>query len=276
MPPRRAHGVAVDIPLRLNLADELLRRAMDSGLAETPAIYYQDEVITYRELDQRASRLAGGLRSVGVEPTDRVLLRFPNRPEFVVAWFALQKLGAVVLATMPLLRARELEYVANDSRVKVALVSSDLYEEMEKARPQFKTIEKIVVSGGNAAESPTFEELAGFEAVPSVEIGRDDPALIAYTSGSTGVPKGCVHFPSDVLASADTYGKQVLAPEPGDIFTGHPPLAFTFGLGGLLVYPLRFGAATCLIERSRPRPCWKPSPGTVRPERSALRLPTSS
>ncbi len=255
MPPRRAHGVTVEIPSRLNLADELLRRAMDSGLAEMPAIYYRDEIISYRELDERASRLAGGLRSIGVEPTDRVLLRFPNRPEFVVAWFALQKLGAVVLATMPLLRARELEYVSNDSRVKVALVSSDLYEEMEKARPQLDTIEKIVVSGDSTSGSPgspTFEELAAYEPVPSVEIGRDEPALIAYTSGSTGVPKGCVHFPSDVLASADTYAKKVLAPEPGDIFTGHPPLAFTFGLGGLLVYPLRFGAATCLIERFTP------------------------
>jgi 2-aminobenzoate-CoA ligase len=252
MPPRRAHGVTVEIPSRLNLADELLRRAMDSGLAETPAIYYQDEIISYRELDERASRLAGGLRSIGVELADRVLLRFPNRPEFVVAWFALQKLGAVVLATMPLLRARELEYVANDSQVKVALVSSDLYEEMEKARPQLDTVQKIVVSGDPTSDSPTFEELAAYEPVPSVEIGRDDPALIAYTSGSTGVPKGCVHFPSDVLASADTYGKKILAPEPGDIFTGHPPLAFTFGLGGLLVYPLRFGAATCLIERFTP------------------------
>ena len=261
IPPRQAHGVTVEIPSRLNLADELLRRVMDSGLAETPAIYYKDEIISYRELDERASRLAGGLRSLGVEPTDRVLLRFPNRPEFVVAWFALQKLGAVVLATMPLLRARELEYVANDSRVKVALVSSDLYEELEKARPKLETVQKIVVSGGGASGStsspgstgsPTFEELAASEPVHSVEIGRDDPALIAYTSGSTGVPKGCVHFPSDVLASADTYGKKVLAPEPGDIFTGHPPLAFTFGLGGLLVYPLRFGAATCLIERFTP------------------------
>ncbi len=255
IPPRRAHGVEVEIPSRLNLADELLRRAMDSGLAETPAIYYRDEIISYRELDERASRLAGGLRSIGVEPTDRVLLRFPNRPELVVAWFALQKLGAVVLATMPLLRARELEYVSNDSRVKVALVSSDLREEMEKARSQLDTVEKIVVSGDSASGSsgsPALEELAAFEPVRSVEIGRDEPALIAYTSGSTGVPKGCVHFPSDVLASADTYGREVLAPEPGDIFTGHPPLAFTFGLGGLLVYPLRFGAATCLIERFTP------------------------
>jgi 2-aminobenzoate-CoA ligase len=252
MPPRQSHGVQIDIPARLNLADEILRRAMDSGLADRPAVYSQDQVLTYRELDEKASRLAGGLRKMGIEATDRVLLRFPNRPDFVVAWFALQKLGAVVLATMPLLRARELEYVANDSEVKTALVSSDLLEELDKARPKFTTVQQVVVAGGKGSDSESFEELCSAEPARSVEVGCNDPALIAYTSGSTGVPKGCVHFPSDVLASADTYGKEVLAPEPGDIFTGHPPLAFTFGLGGLLVYPLRFGAATCLIERFTP------------------------
>jgi 2-aminobenzoate-CoA ligase len=252
MPPRETHGVRIDVPTRLNLADELLRRAMDSGLAERPAVYYKDQVLTYRGLDESASRLAGGLRKMGIEPTDRVLLRFPNRPEFIVSWFALQKLGAVTLATMPLLRARELEYVANDSQVKAVLVSSDLLDELEKARPRLETVQDVVVSGQTGSGSASLEEIASSEPVSSVEVGRDDPALIAYTSGSTGVPKGCVHFPSDLLASADTYGKEILAPEPGDIFTGHPPLAFTFGLGGLLVYPLRFGAATCLIDRFTP------------------------
>ena len=254
LPQREAYGVQIHIPTRLNLADEILRHPMESGLADRPAVVFKDQSLTFRELEEKACRLAGGLRDrVGINTGDRILVRFPNRPDFIVTWFALQKLGAVVLATMPMLRARELEYVANDAEVKAVIVASELLEEVEKARSKLTTNPILVVAGGNGLGSPTFEELAA--AIPiksSVEVGRDEPVLLAYTSGSTGVPKGCVHFSSDVLASADTYGRKILAPEPGDVFTGHPPMAFTFGLGGLLVYPLRFGAATCLIERFTP------------------------
>lgn len=252
LPPRKSHGIPLEYPVRLNLADELVRNAMDSGHAEAPAVYYGDDIIRYRELDERAARCAGGLRRLRIEPGDRVMLRFFNRPEAVVVWLAVQKLGAIAVSTMPLLRARELEYIANDSGSRCLLVSSDLLEEVGKARERFTTIETIVVSGDAPSGTVPFEQVAGGEAVASCEVGRDDPALIAYTSGSTGVPKGCVHFPSDVLASADTYGKEVLCPAAGDVFTGHPPLAFTFGLGGLLVFPFRFGAATCLLDRFTP------------------------
>ncbi|MFQ5792658.1 MAG: AMP-binding protein, partial [Acidobacteriota bacterium] len=251
-PPRKSHGKPLELPAKVNLADELLRPAMESGHAESPALYYGDEVLSFRELDERASRVAGGLRRLGVDSGDRVMLRFPNGPELVVSWLAIQKLGAVVVATMPLLRARELQYIANDAEARLLLVSSDLLEEVRKARQGFTTIEKLIVSGETPPDAVAFGEVASGPPLDSVEIGRDDPSILAYTSGSTGVPKGCVHFPSDVLASAESYAKEILAPEPGDVFTGHPPLAFTFGLGGLLVFPFRFGAATCLIGRFTP------------------------
>jgi 2-aminobenzoate-CoA ligase len=245
LPPREPYGVRLDYPARLNLADELVTRSMDSGAADAPAIFYGDRTLSYRELDGRASRCAGGLRQLGIQPGDRVMLRFFNRPDAVVAWLAVQKLGAVAVFTMPLLRARELEYIANDSESRCLLVSSDLLEEVAKARERFRTIDTLVVAGEPVSGTVAFEELAAGEAVASREVGRDEPALIAYTSGSTGVPKGCVHFPSDVLASADTYGKEILSPRPV------PPPASS--------------------SASRRRRCWRPSAVIERPVHFVLR-----
>lgn len=253
LPKRQAHGKALVYASRLNLADELLKNSIDSGRAERPAVYYQDQVLSYRQLDEKASRVAGGLRERGIEPGDRVMLRLPNRPEFVIAWLAIQKLGAVAVASMPLLRARELEMIAADSEAKTLIVSADLLEEVQKlGAERLARLGQLVVSGEAPSGTTPFAELASHRPVGSVEVARDQPVLLAYTSGSTGVPKGCVHFPEDILASADTYAKEILTPASGDVFTGHPSLAFTFGLGGLLVFPFRFGAATCLVEGFTP------------------------
>ncbi len=252
IPPRPAHDRSLDYPKRLNLADELLRPAIESGLADAPAVYYQHQVLSFRELDEQASRLAGGLQRLGVQPGDRVMLRFPNRPELVLSWLAIQKLAAVGVATMPLLRSRELTYIANDSQAEILLVSSDLLEEVEKAKEDFSTLRQLVVAGKAPSGTVPFGDVASGDAVASTELGREETCLIAYTSGSTGIPEGFVQFPSDRLGSADTYAREILSPERGDVFTGHPSLAFTFGLGGLLVFPLRFGAATCLIEGFTP------------------------
>ena len=162
-------------------------------------------IISYRELDERASRLAGGLRSLGVEPTDRVLLRFPNRPEFVVAWFALQKLGAVVLATMPLLRARELEYVANDSQVKVALVSSDLYEELEKARPKARDRSKDRCIGRRSVRLVKLTRLADLRGARGVRTRCPRWRSVGTIRRSSLTHREAPVFPKAVSTSRATY-----------------------------------------------------------------------
>jgi 2-aminobenzoate-CoA ligase len=235
-------------PVRLNVAAELLDANADGGRAGRPAIHYQDQVLTYGELQKRVNRLANGLRAAGVDRGDRVLLRMPNCPEFVVTWLACQKLGVVTVSTMPLLRARELAYIAQDAGTRVAVVSSGLREELERARLNAPDLEQLIVVGearpGDTAWSALLDGQR--DRVPVTDTRADDVAMIAYTSGSTGVPKGCVHQHVDILGSADSYARYVLRPTEEDRFGGHPTLAFTFGTGGLLVYPFRFGAATVL------------------------------
>src|SRR2546422_9998450 len=162
----------------------------------------------------------------------------PNVPEFIVTWLACQKLGIVTVGTMPMLRARELAYIAEDAGTKTAIVWGDLRDELERARAQSPVLERLIVVGKARDTDTTLASLmiGRPEKFGTVTTGRDDLAMIAYTSGSTGVPKGCVHFHRDILASADAYARSVLAPSPEDRFGGHPTLAFTFGTGGLLVF----------------------------------------
>jgi 2-aminobenzoate-CoA ligase len=233
---------------RLNVATELLDRNADGDHADRPAIYAGERVITYAELARQVNRLCHGLRSLGLEAGDRVLLRLPNVPEFILAWLACQKLGVVTVATMPMLRARELAYIAGDAGTTTAIVWGDLREELERARDQAPVLQRLLVVGKARDHDLSLGSLmvGRPQHFTAVDTDRDDIAMIAYTSGSTGVPKGCVHFHRDILASADSYARHVLGPTPEDRFGGHPTLAFTFGTGGLLVFPFRFGAATVL------------------------------
>jgi 2-aminobenzoate-CoA ligase len=235
-------------PVRLNVATELLDVHADGGRAGRPAIHYHDQVLTYGALQKRVNRLAHGLRAAGLERGDRVLLRLPNCPEFVVTWLACQKLGVVTVSTMPLLRARELAYVARDAGTRLAVVWGGLREELDRAREAAPELARLVVVGDpGAGELGWAALLEGQpERFTAVDTRADDVAMIAYTSGSTGVPKGCIHQHVDILASADSYARYVLRPTEEDRFGGHPTLAFTFGTGGLLVFPLRFGASTVL------------------------------
>jgi 2-aminobenzoate-CoA ligase len=235
-------------PARLNVGEALLDANADGGRAGRPAIHAGGRVITYGELAARVNRLANGLRASGLERGDRVLLRLPNVPDFVVAWLACQKAGIVTVASMPMLRARELAYVAADAGTRAAIVWGGLREELERAREQAPVLERLIVAGDARSGDVTLDGLmAGQpERFAAADTERDDIAMIAYTSGSTGVPKGCVHFHRDILASADAYARHVLRPTEEDRFGGHPTLAFTFGTGGLLVFPFRFGASTVL------------------------------
>jgi 2-aminobenzoate-CoA ligase len=247
-------------PPTLNVAAELVDAHVASDHDHDTAVIFESEKLSYGELQRTTNRIGRALLRLGVTPGDRVAIRMPNRPVFVATWLAVQKIGAVGVSTMPMLRARELAYIVNDSGAKVFVSASDLLDELLRARTSFDHPVKII-SATPADSSPLPEGVEGSldallagesDALEAHPTPRDALALIAYTSGSTGVPKGTTHSPTDILASADGYARHILSPRRSDIFGGHPTLAFTFGLGGLLVFPFRFGAATALLDRYTP------------------------
>ena len=245
----------------LNVAAELVDAHVGSGHGDETAVIFEGAKLSYRELQRITNRVGRALLRLGVMPGDRVAMRMPNRPVFVATWLAVQKIGAVAVSTMPMLRARELAYIVNDSAAKVFVCASDLLEELLRARASFDHPVTIVAAAA-PGDSGTLTEgvdasldallAAESDALDAQATARDALALIAYTSGSTGVPKGTTHSPTDILVSADGYARHILDPRRGDVFGGHPTLAFTFGLGGLLVFPFRFGAATVLLDRYTP------------------------
>ena len=249
-------------PASLNVAHELLDLHVANGRGADTAVIFDGARTSYAELQRMTNRIGRALGRLGVAPGDRVAMRLPNRPVFVAAWLAVQKIGAVGVSTMPMLRARELAYIANDSGAKVFVCASDLLDELLRARATFDHPVAIVAAAqdsGDSAPLPSGVEasldvVAGAESdsLDAYPTNRDALSLIAYTSGSTGVPKGTTHSPTDILASADGYARHILDPRRTDVFGGHPTLAFTFGLGGLLVFPFRVGAATALLDRYTP------------------------
>jgi 2-aminobenzoate-CoA ligase len=240
-------------PARLNCAVELLDRTADAGHADRPAILWDGGCWTYREMVERSNRIAAVLRDdLGVVPGNRVLLRGPNSPMMAACWFGVLKAGGIVVATMPLLRSRELVTVTEKAQVHLALTDHRLRAELEEARGLTTVIERIV-AWGTEDEGSLDRLMAGKPAeFAAVDTAADDVALIAFTSGTTGKPKGAMHVHRDVLAVCDTFSRYVLQPSADDVFCGSPPLAFTFGLGGLLLFPLHAGAATLLIEQPTP------------------------
>jgi 2-aminobenzoate-CoA ligase len=227
-------------PERLNAADALLEH-------DGPCVHGDDAVWSYEELRERSGRVARVLlEEMGLVPGNRVLLHGPNTPELIACWFGILRAGGVVVATMPLLRAGELGKVIAKAQVTHALVDGPLAGEVETARAQQPVLSSI----------RRFDKVAGRDAgFESVATANDDVALIAFTSGTTGEPKGCMHLHRDLLATCDTFGRHILDPQPDEVFSGTPPLAFTFGLGGLVLFPLRFGASTA--------PCAKPGPDAL-------------
>jgi 2-aminobenzoate-CoA ligase len=241
-------------PERLNCAVELLDRWLAAGHGERPCLIAPGETLSYAQLAERVNRIANVLtRDLGMAAGHRVLLRGPNSPMMVAAYLAVIKAGGVVVATMPLLRAKEIAYPIAKARIRLALCDHRLDEEMEKARAVPGDLERVVYWGGDGAEAlETLMAKPGYERFAACDTASDDVCLIGFTSGTTGEPKGTMHFHRDMLATCDSYGRHVLRADARDRFIGSPPLAFTFGLGGLVLFPLRVGAATILIEKVAP------------------------
>ena len=230
-------------PDRLNAADELLA----GGAGGAPCVHGDGFVWSYDEVRERAGRVARVLvEEMGLVPGNRVLLHGPNAPAVFAAWLGILRAGGIVVATMPLLRARELVKVIAKAQVTHALVDDALASEMETARAQQPVLSAVRPLSAAEGRDGAFETVA---------TGADDVALIAFTSGTTGEPKGCVHLHRDLLATCDTFGRHILRTQPDEVFSGTPPLAFTFGLGGHLLFPRRAGASTA--------PCAKPGPDAM-------------
>jgi 2-aminobenzoate-CoA ligase len=235
-------------PARLNCAVELLDRNVEHGRGDHPAIVTPAETLTYRQLAERVNRIANVLTTkLAFVPGNRVLLRSANNAWMVAAYFAVLKAGGVVVATMPLLRAKELGQMLCKARISHALCDIRLVEELRKA--ETPDLAHLVTWGDGMLEALCADASPDFTAC---DTAADDVCLIGFTSGSTGEPKGTMHFHRDMLAICDGYSAQVLQPEPSDVFIGSPPLAFTFGLGGLVLFPFRVGATAVLLERAPP------------------------
>jgi 2-aminobenzoate-CoA ligase len=234
---------------RLNCATVLLDDAVAEGHGDRPAILTDAETLTYRELLARANRIANVLVDVGVEPGNRVLLRGYNGVTLYAAWLAVMKAGAIAVTTMPMLRVPELSAIMTKGRPDFALCDQRLVAELRAAAAATGGASTIVTWGDGDLEGRMAKASDRFV---NVDTASDDVCLLAFTSGTTGQPKACMHFHRDVLAMADVVARHLLRTQPDDIYAGSPPLGFTFGLGALLVFPLRFRAATVPIEAPSP------------------------
>jgi len=239
-------------PAQLNCATELLDRTAAAN-GDAAVFIHAGGRLTYGELLVQANRIAHVLvDELGLEPGNRVLLRGPNHPVLAACWFAVLKAGGICVTTMPLLRARELSYINAKAQVTIALTDTRFAAELD-AMAGTGSLKHVVHFGTDGAPG-TLEALAArkpdhFE---NVATAGDDTAIIAFTSGTTGQAKGTMHFHRDILAVADTFSRHVLKPRADDIFCGSPPFAFTYGLGGLVLFPMRAGAAALLLEQASP------------------------
>ncbi|MCU1308703.1 MAG: AMP-dependent synthetase and ligase [Acidobacteriaceae bacterium] len=243
---------------RINIATELLDKNLAAGNGERVAYYHASGNCSYRELFERANQIAHVLvQDFGLVPGNRVLLRGPNHPMLVACWFGVIKTGGVVVCTNPLLRTRELGHIADKAQIKIAISDHRVAADCERAMQ--------ITGTGSAREGAVMIRFGGSEAdslesmmstkprtFSNCDTAADDVAVIAFTSGTTGRSKGTMHFHRDLLAATECFPRHVVKPQPEDIFCGTPPLAFTYSLGALLLFPMRVGAATLLLEQTTP------------------------
>ncbi|WP_170763311.1 AMP-binding protein [Ruegeria lacuscaerulensis] len=244
-----------DYPDQLNAAVELTDAMVAAGFGDRTALIGNGRRRTYKELTDWTNRLAHVLvEDLGVKPGNRVMIRSANNPAMVACWLAATKAGAVVVNTMPMLRAAELGKYVEKAEITHALCDTRLMDEMAACAKSSKFLKTVIGFDGTSNHDAGLDRLALEKPVEfdAVQTSQDDVALIAFTSGSTGNPKATMHFHRDLLIIADGYATEVLNVQPDDVFVGSPPLAFTFGLGGLAIFPLRFGAAATLLETASP------------------------
>jgi 2-aminobenzoate-CoA ligase len=245
----------IDYPEWLNVGVELSDRMVERGFGDNTALIGNGRRRTYKELSDWSNRIAHALvDSYGVRPGNRVLIRSANNPAMVACWLAATKVGAVVVNTMPMLRAGELAAIVDKAEITHALCDTRLMEELVTCAKGSAFLRTVVGFDGTSNHDAELDRVALTKPVrfDAVRTGRDDVALLGFTSGTTGEPKATMHFHRDLLIIADGYAAEVLQVVPQDVFVGSPPLAFTFGLGGLAVFPLRFGAAAALLEQASP------------------------
>src|ERR1700734_2354193 len=242
-------------PEYLNAAVELTDRNVEKGFGDHIALIGNGRQRTYKELADWSNRLAHALvENYGVKPGNRVLIRSGNNPALVAAWLAATKAGAVVVNTMPMLRATELSKIVDKAEIALALTDSRIADELVACAKTSRFLKQVVNFDGTSNHDAELDRVALNKPVrfDAVKTGRDDVALLGFTSGTTGEPKATMHFHRDLLIIADGYAREILRVTPDDVFVGSPPLAFTFGLGGLAIFPLRFGATATLLENASP------------------------
>ncbi len=249
---------SLQFPEQLNCASRLLDDAVKEGCGNHPALVFGDITVSYAELLADANRIANVLvREMGVIPGNRVLLRSPNNPTLAAAWLAVMKVGAIAVTTMPMLRARELEVIAERARVTHALCDSRLAAELVSAAAALggraetgELLRSIMMFGDGELERAMQNHAPMFD---NIDTAAEDVCLLAFTSGTTGIPKATMHFHRDIMTMAEVVGRGLLGLQPEDRCVGSPPIGFTFGLGALLVFPLHARASSILIEQPSPQ-----------------------
>ena len=247
--PEFSNLAELDYPEKLNCAENFLDDAVADGFGEHTVIVTPDQEYSYARLQKDANRIAHVLLDdCGLLPGNRVLLRAPNSYMMAACWFGVVKAGGIAVSTMPLFRAKELIVMIEKAQIKTALCDARLADELQSAKSD-SILEQILLFGESELEKMMSGKPETFENFPTA---ADDTCLIAFTSGTTGNPKGTMHFQRDMLTICRAYSEPILAPTPRDRFIGSPPLAFTFGLGGQLLFPMYARASTILLEKASP------------------------
>jgi 2-aminobenzoate-CoA ligase len=245
----------LQFPPRLNCVAELLDAHVAAGRGDRLAIQGEGVHWTFGQLQAQVNRIANELvQGMGLVSGNRVLLRGANTPMLAACWLAVVKAGGIAVGSMPLLRAKELRQIVDKAEISHALCDARLAEELELARAEggAASLRQVVLFHSDAQESLEARAGGRSSAFDAVETSADDVCLMAFTSGTTGVPKATMHFHRDVMAACACWPRHVLRASPDDRFIGSPPLAFTFGLGGLLLFPFSIGASTILVEKATP------------------------
>ena len=247
------------IPQRLNSTEELLDKTVAAGKGDRVALCFDDKRIPYKALLAQVNKLGSALKKLGIEEGDRIALRLPNIPPAIVANFAVLKIGAVVLPTSVLFSRAEIAHVFNNAEVKAVIVAATLLEELEKAKPELKTVKHIIVVGGDAEEIKKkgyllYQELldSGEPTCDPVRRDRMDVSVLLFTSGTTGLPKGTAHFMEEALIVPDSFGKHCWRLTENDVLLSAAPLSMAAGYSAAATIPYRFGAALSLLPRFTP------------------------